>query len=135
MPKQLSRMHRRRWAIYVNALKRRYPLPWPVRVTTCRLEKDLHGDADLRIGRHKTYRVRISNQLNFGERRGTLAHEYAHLLSSLSWHEVDGSDPIADHDEIWAVWQTRCERLLTETYAGLKDELKDKADRNANPEG
>ncbi len=132
MPKRLSRMHRRRWAIYVNALKRRYPLPFPMRIITRKLHKDLGGDANLIIGNHKHYRIRINNCYTFGLRRETLAHEYAHCLATLSWHEVDGADPIADHDEIWAVWNSRCERLLVETYAALPDELKDKADRGTS---
>jgi len=129
MPKRLSKIHRRRWAVYVAALKRRYPLPHPVHVVTRRLHKNLGGDANLLSGKRKHYKIRINSNYSFGPRRETLAHEYAHCLATLSWHEVDGADPIADHDEIWAVWNSRCERLLTETYAALPDELKEKADR------
>ena len=135
MPKRLSRMHRRRWAIYVNALKRRYPLPFPVRIVTRNLHKDLDGDANFIDEKPRHYLIRVNNRGNFGDRRDTLAHEFAHLLADPGWNDLDNSDPIADHDEIWAVWQTRCERLLAETYEKLPDELKDKADRNANPEG
>jgi hypothetical protein len=129
MPKRLSKIHRRRWLVYCHVLKRRYPLPRPVRIITCRLKDD--GDA---IFDGKRYRIRINNANSFGYRRSTLSHEYAHCLATLSWHEPNECDPIAHHDEIFAVWNTRCERLLAETYEQLPDELKDKADRT-NPEG
>ena len=132
MTKRLSKMHRRRWAVYCNALKRRYPLPYPVRIVTRHIDDRYNGDANLvKHGRKTYYRIQIHNANVYSRRLDALIHEYAHCCATLSWHslDVDGLDRISDHDEVYVIWQARCHRLVVDTYAALPDELKDKADR------